>query len=183
MDWRRLDGRSVVRSPGKWSHRPAVGARSGYRCFPSHHREYPVVSCNESERQQLEFICRRNWLQKGRPDLSSSSARSSCVFSLATSTISLPLVLFLSRWFAFFSICCCTRSRVVRYSSANSDTIRQNSFGRDSGIRCWGTPSQSRNFRYLSKRMPRSLHYLAHYRNWRHLVHTYSVLADGQCPV
>lgn len=37
-----------------------------------------------------------------------------------TSVIIFPLVLFLSRWLALFCFCCSTRSRVVRYSRANS---------------------------------------------------------------
>ena len=62
-----------------------------------------------------------------------------------TSVIIFPRVLLRSRWFAFFSNCCSTRSRVVRYSSENSDTMRQNSFGFVSATRCSGIPSQSRN--------------------------------------
>lgn len=56
-----------------------------------------------------------------------------------------PLVLFLSRWLAFFSSCCITLSLVVLYSSANSDTIRQNSFGFVSCTLCSGMPSQRMN--------------------------------------
>jgi len=62
-----------------------------------------------------------------------------------TSVIIFPRVLLRSRWFAFFSNCCSTRSRVVRYSSENSDTMRQNSFGFVSATRCSGIPSHSRN--------------------------------------
>lgn len=59
--------------------------------------------------------------------------------------IILPRVLLRSRWFAFFSSCCSTRSRVVRYSSENSDTMRQNSLGFVSATRCSGIPSHNRN--------------------------------------
>ena len=62
-----------------------------------------------------------------------------------TSVIIFPRVLLRSRWFAFFSNCCSTRSRVVRYSSENSDTMRQNSFGFVSATRCSGIPSHSKN--------------------------------------
>lgn len=60
-----------------------------------------------------------------------------------TSVIILPRVLFRSRWLAFFSRVCITRSRVVRYSSANSEMIRASSWGLVRGTRCRGTPSHS----------------------------------------
>lgn len=62
--------------------------------------------------------------------------------------------MFLSRWLAFFCNCCSTRSRVVRYSSANSDTTRQNSLGLVSGSRASGTPSHSRKRwkRFMTRR-------------------------------
>lgn len=66
-------------------------------------------------------------------------------FSFATSTISFPRVLLRSRWFAFFSNCWWTLSRVVLYSRANSDKMRQKSFGLDSVMLWGGTPSQRRN--------------------------------------
>lgn len=66
-------------------------------------------------------------------------------FEKFTSVIILPRVLFLSRWLAFFSSCCKTRSLVVLYSRENSETIRQNSFGLVSWTRCSGIPSQRMN--------------------------------------
>lgn len=62
-----------------------------------------------------------------------------------TSVIILPRVLLRSRWLAFFSSCCKTRSRVVLYSRANSETMRQNSLGLVSVSRCSGMPSQRMN--------------------------------------
>lgn len=64
-----------------------------------------------------------------------------------TSVIIFPLVLLRSRWLAFFSSCCITRSLVVLYSRANSDTILQNSFGFVSCILCNGIPSHRMNLR------------------------------------
>ncbi|KAK3921318.1 Peptide methionine sulfoxide reductase MsrA [Frankliniella fusca] len=51
-------------------------------------------------------------------------------------------------------VCSRTRSRVVRYSSANSDTMRQNSLGLVSGRRASGTPTHSRKRwkRFMTRR-------------------------------
>lgn len=89
------------------------------------------------------------WIPKTH--FNSASALSSLVRIVFTSVIILPRVLFRSLWFAFFSICCWTRSLVVRYSKENSERILQNLFGLDSAMRCWGIPSHSRNLRYLGR--------------------------------
>lgn len=89
---------------------------------------------------------------KQKTYFNSASALSSLVLTICfTSVIILPRVLFRSLWFAFFSICCWTRSLVVRYSKANSERTLQNLFGLDSAIRCWGIPSHNKNLRYLRK--------------------------------
>lgn len=61
-------------------------------------------------------------LELYRPHSISSSSSDGAL----TSMIILPLVLLRSRWSALFCFCCRTRSRVVRYSSANSLRILLN---------------------------------------------------------
>lgn len=67
-----------------------------------------------------------------------------------TWVIIFPRVLLRSRWLAFLPSCWITRSRVVRYSSANSDTILQKPPGFVSRICCGAMPSHSRNLRNLN---------------------------------
>lgn len=57
----------------------------------------------------------------------------------------MPRVLFLSRWFAFFCICCITRSLQVLYSRANSLMVEHTSCTLISWDTCCGKPSHRRN--------------------------------------
>ena len=93
---------------------------------------------------RLIYLCNFCYWQALNKNMFQAIIKSRCK-KKCTSVIIFPRVLLRSRWFAFFSNCCSTRSRVVRYSSENSDTMRQNSFGFVSATRCSGIPSHSRN--------------------------------------